>query len=105
MLPNIVHGPVTPEWHRLACREAVDRSADYWIYADYPEWLVAGTPQNEEFARVRCSTNVIRTVVFENEEMRDRFHRVINICIMGKFHFPPNSCFLHFVVRNHHFVF
>ncbi|OJJ49464.1 hypothetical protein ASPZODRAFT_164971 [Penicilliopsis zonata CBS 506.65] len=80
MLPNICAWD-SPERHRQAVHFAMDRTGDYFIFADWEEYLAAGMPRNT--VAVRCSTRVLCTVSFEEGDMKDRVRRLLGACLVA----------------------
>jgi hypothetical protein len=76
------HNWDTPERHRQAVHHAVDRSGDYFVFADWYDWTAAG--QQDNIVDVRCSNRVVWVVSFNDREEKDRFRRVLGACLFSK---------------------
>lgn len=95
------HNWDTPERHRQAVYHATSRSGDYFIFADWEDFLTAGQPANT--VAVRCSNRVICTVKFDDPAEKDRFRRILGASLFGKLfsrltHFyriDPDADYLH----------
>lgn len=72
----------TPERHRQAVHHATNRGGDYFIFDDWAEFAAAGQPANN--AAVRCTNRVLCVVKFDDPEEKDRFRRVLGVCLFGK---------------------
>ncbi|KAK1139668.1 hypothetical protein N8T08_000537 [Aspergillus melleus] len=69
-----------PERHRQAVRFSADsRAGDYFIFSDWVDFVEAGFPENN--LDVRCPHRVVYTVKFDNPAEKDRFRRVLAICL------------------------
>jgi hypothetical protein len=72
----------TPERHRQAVYHATNRSGDYFIFADWAEFLGAGQPVDD--LAVRCSSEVVAVVKIRDPAEKDKFRRVLGMCLFGK---------------------
>lgn len=81
------HNWDTPERHRQAVYHATNSGGDYFIFADWAEFMTAGQPVNN--VGVRCTNRVLAVVQFDEPEEKDRFRRVLGVCLFGK---PKLSC-------------
>ncbi|KAL2003619.1 hypothetical protein VTN02DRAFT_3003 [Thermoascus thermophilus] len=71
----------TPERHRQAVHHATNRGGDYFIFDDWAEFTAAGQPAN--IAAVRCTNRVLCVVKFDDPEEKDRFRRVLGVCLFA----------------------
>lgn len=78
----------TPERHRQAVYHSTNRDGDYFIFADWAEFVAAGQPANN--VAVRCSNRVLCVVKFDGAAEKDRFHRVLGVCLFGKLLLLPS---------------
>ncbi|KAE8413690.1 hypothetical protein BDV36DRAFT_286815 [Aspergillus pseudocaelatus] len=75
-----LHPYDTPERHRQAVYfNAKVREADYFIFSDWTDLVKAGFPESN--VEVRCSSQVIYTIKFEDASEKDRFRRVLATCL------------------------
>ena len=81
LLPNRFNWD-TPERHRQAVYHAANRSGDYFIFADWAEFLAAGQPVDD--LAVRCSSDVVAVVRISDPTEKDKFRRVLGVCLFGK---------------------
>ncbi|KAL1851546.1 hypothetical protein Plec18170_006365 [Paecilomyces lecythidis] len=72
----------SPERHRQAVYHATNSGGDYFIFADWAEFLAAGQPANN--VGVRCTNRVLAVVNFDEPAEKDRFRRVLGVCLFGK---------------------
>ncbi|KAL1983048.1 hypothetical protein VTN96DRAFT_531 [Rasamsonia emersonii] len=92
------HNWDTPERHRQAVRHAVDRSGDYFIFSDWADWMAAGQP--DDILDVRCSNRVVWVVSFDDREDRDRFRRVLGVCLFASIEVVPLVGYLFRMIRD-----
>ncbi|KAL1969503.1 hypothetical protein VTN77DRAFT_8941 [Rasamsonia byssochlamydoides] len=92
------HNWDTPERHRQAVRHAVDRSGDYFIFSDWADWMAAGQPDN--ILDVRCSNRVVWVVSFDDREDKDRFRRVLGVCLFASIEVVQLVGFLFRMIRD-----
>jgi hypothetical protein len=83
LMPNR-HNWDTPERHRQAVYHAANTSGDYFIFADWTEFVAAGQPANS--VNVRCTSRLLYTVKIDDLEEKDRFRRVLGIALFSKNH-------------------
>ncbi|RAH71533.1 uncharacterized protein BO66DRAFT_437154 [Aspergillus aculeatinus CBS 121060] len=77
-----LHNYDMPERHRQAVYFRMnERQGDYFIFADWADYVRAGFPENT--TAVRCAKRVVYTVRFEDPEEKDRFRRVLAICLFA----------------------
>ncbi|KAE8158309.1 hypothetical protein BDV40DRAFT_307897 [Aspergillus tamarii] len=75
-----LHPYDTPERHRQAVYfNAKVREGDYFIFSDWTDLVKAGFPESN--VEVRCSSQVIYTIRFEDASEKDRFRRVLATCL------------------------
>ncbi|PYH45284.1 uncharacterized protein BP01DRAFT_398769 [Aspergillus saccharolyticus JOP 1030-1] len=81
MIPCL-HNYDMPERHRQAVYFAMNtRQGDYFIFSDWADYSRAGFPADNVL--LRCSKRLVYTVRFENAEEKDRFRRVLAICLFA----------------------
>ncbi|KAI9040977.1 uncharacterized protein KD926_007518 [Aspergillus affinis] len=79
MIPCI-HPYDAPERHRQAVRFSADtRAGDYFIFSDWVDYVEAGFPENT--LDVRCPHRVLYAIKFDDPVEKDRFRRVLAICL------------------------
>ncbi|KAH8697665.1 hypothetical protein BGW36DRAFT_450318 [Talaromyces proteolyticus] len=93
LLPNLYNWD-NPERHRQAVHHAVDRSGDYFVFSDWEDYIGAGQPA--DVLNIRCSTRVVHVVSFDNPVLKDRFHRILGVCL---FMSPAQVEFLGYLFR------
>lgn len=76
-----------PERFRLALHHAVDRRADYFVFSDWIDYMRHGQPK--DILNIRCPTQVTHKVSFSDPVMKDRFHRILGVCLMCSFYPTP----------------
>ena len=77
-----LHPYDTPERHRQAVYfNAKVREGDYFIFSDWTDLVKAGFPESN--VEVRCSSQVIYTIRFEDASEKDRFRRVLATCLFS----------------------
>ena len=84
MVPSF-HGWDSPERHRQALWfSSAANQGDYFVFADsvLNQRESVGTPASHKPA---CSTRVVLPVRFDNLIQKDRFRRLLAICLFGKF--------------------
>lgn len=75
-----MHGYDTPERHRQAVYFNVcGAQGDYFIFSDWDDLMETGGGADGTAAR--CSSRVICTVRFEDPAEKDRFRRVLAVCL------------------------
>lgn len=75
----------TPERQRQAVHYAMNTTGDYFIFADWLEFVAAGSPEDKKTKNeLRCSSKVIRAVRFDDPAEKDRFRRILAICLFSK---------------------
>ncbi|KAE8132361.1 hypothetical protein BDV38DRAFT_275200 [Aspergillus pseudotamarii] len=75
-----LHPYDTPERHRQAVYfNAEVREGDYFIFSDWTDLVKAGFPESN--VEVRCSSQVIYTIRFEDASEKDRFRRALATCL------------------------
>lgn len=95
-----VHDWSTPEHHRQALYFSTARQeGDYFIFADYAEQVSAGVPLGQD-VNWRCSPRVHFTVKFTCEEEKNRFRRILAVCLMLSLEVQPLVCFLFRLIRD-----
>lgn len=97
MVPSF-HGWDNPERHRQALWfSSAAKQGDYFVFADsvLNQLRSVGTPASHG---TRCSTRVVLTVRFDNPIQKDRFRRLLAICLFGKFISSDTSFLSHFPV-------
>ena len=90
MVPSF-HGWDSPERHRQALWfSSATNQGDYFVFADsvLNQLRSIGTPASHG---PLCSTRVVLTVRFDNPTQKDRFRRLLAICLFGKFTSPDTS--------------
>jgi hypothetical protein len=90
MVPSF-HGWDSPERHRQALWfSSATNQGDYFVFADsvLNQLRSIGTPVSHG---PRCSTRVVLIVRFDNPIQKDRFRRLMAICLFGKFTSPGTS--------------
>ncbi|KAJ9256590.1 hypothetical protein DTO207G8_2593 [Paecilomyces variotii] len=80
LLPSY-HNWDTPERHRQAVYHATNSGGDYFIFADWAEFVTAGQPANN--VGVRCTNRVLAVVNFDEPGEKDRFRRVLGVCLFA----------------------
>ncbi|OXV09361.1 hypothetical protein Egran_02883 [Elaphomyces granulatus] len=80
LLPNRFNWD-TPERHRQAVYHATNRSGDYFIFADWAEFLGAGQPVDD--LAVRCSSEVVAVVRIRDPAEKDKLRRVLGLCLFA----------------------
>lgn len=79
-----LHAWDTPEKHRQAVRfNAGGLAGDYFVFADWADLREAGFPANS--VSLRCSSRVIETIRFDDPEEKDRFRRVLAVCLFCEY--------------------
>lgn len=91
--PEVLKGPPlipcrhnwdSPERHRQALWfSTAQREGDYFIFADWSEQTHAGALPGD--VDMRCSPHVALTVRFEDAAEKDRFRRILAICLFSKY--------------------
>lgn len=95
-----VHDWSTPEHHRQALYFCIARQeGDYFIFADYAEQVSAGVRLGQD-VNWRCLPRVLFTVEFTCEEEKDRFRRILGLCLMLSLEVQPLVCFLFRLIRD-----
>lgn len=96
MVPCL-HGWDSPERHRQAVRFADGGLAgDYFVFADWADLGAAGYPSDRLL--LRCSFRVVETVRFDDPEERDRFRRVLAVCLFCEYPFLLSFLPSHFTI-------
>jgi hypothetical protein len=72
-----------PERFRLALHHAVDRTADFFVFSDWIDYKRHGQPA--DILNIRCPTRVTHRVSFSDPVMKDRFRRILGVCLMCSF--------------------
>ena len=71
-----------PERHRQAVYHATSKNSDYVIFADWEQLAAAKQPQDTVL--LRCSPKVVRQVVFDEPQEKDRFRRILSACLFSE---------------------
>lgn len=78
----------SPERHRQAVRfNTSGLAGDYFVFADWAELVEAGFPANSP--TLRCSPRVVETIRFDGPEEKDRFRRVLAVCLLCEYLLAP----------------
>lgn len=84
-----LHNWDTPERHRQAVWFNTNGLAgDYFVFADWADLREAGFPADP--LAQRCPSRVVETIRFDDPEEKDRFRRVLAVCL-----FCESSRYLH----------
>jgi hypothetical protein len=100
MIPSI-HEWDSPERHRQAVWFSTSSSGnegDYFIFYDYQELTTAGTIDGS--ANRRCSSRVYLTVSWNGGVERDRFRRILAVCLLASVEHPLLVCYLFRLIRD-----
>ncbi|RAH85745.1 hypothetical protein BO86DRAFT_436965 [Aspergillus japonicus CBS 114.51] len=95
-----LHNYDMPERHRQAVYFRMNaRQGDYFIFADWADYVRAGFPENT--TTVRCAKRVVYTVRFEDPEEKDRFRRVLAICLFATVEVHALVDYMYRLIRDH----
>ncbi|CRG92233.1 Cell surface glycoprotein 1 [Talaromyces islandicus] len=83
-----------PERFRLALHHALDRTGDYFVFSDWRDYMDHGQPV--DILDIRCPTRVTHKVLFSDPVMKDRFRRVLGVCLLLS---PVQLEFINYIFR------
>lgn len=95
-----VHGWSSPEHHRQAMYFCTARDeGDYFLFSDYHEQVLSGVHLGQH-VDWRCLPRVLFTVTFTDEEEKDRFRRILAVCLMMSLEVEPLVWYLFQLIRD-----
>ncbi|PWY87616.1 hypothetical protein BO70DRAFT_427534 [Aspergillus heteromorphus CBS 117.55] len=106
LIPSL-HGCDTPERHRQAVYFGMNANeGDYFVFKDWVDYAQGrpgggGEGVDGMDLESRCSNEVIHVIKFEDVDMRDRFRRVLAVCLFLTIEVPRCTDYLYRLLRDH----
>lgn len=83
LMPSL-HNWDSPERHRQALYfDRAAQAGDYFVFADWADLRDAGFPRDS--LPLRCSPRIVETIRFDGPEEKDRFRRILAVCLFCKY--------------------
>lgn len=99
MIPNL-HSWDTPQRHRQAVWfKTGHREGDYFLFTDWTEMVLQGIVPGQDLEPT-CSSQVSMSVKFDDPEERDRFRRILAVCLFAATELRELVIYLYRMIRD-----